>query len=315
MRVNSVSDLKEGDVFDKFISNRLFKNNENALCVTTGGTGSGKTFKDLRQTEIHYQRHFKDRFPDINKRIIQNTCFSLDKVSERLTSGDLERGEILIIEEAGVQMGNLDFQNKTAKMFNYVLQCFRSKNIGLLFNLPVYTMLNKTARQLLHFHMLMVSIDYKKKMSKCKPFYLQLNRMTGKVYPKYPRIIIGGVGTPIKRLNYRLPNQELIDMYEKMKDNFVDKQTRQLKEHLEDKAYEKRSNGRLGSGKPFTNTQKLIFKIWNEGITNQTEIAKELSKLTGNNYIQPGISREFGWMNGKNRKWREIPLENGVITL
>jgi len=80
-----------------------------------------------------------------------------------LSGGELRKGEIIIFEEAGVNMGSLDFQNKVSRMFNYVLQSFRSMNIGILFNLPYLTMLNKQARMLLHFSMESAGVDPKQK--------------------------------------------------------------------------------------------------------------------------------------------------------
>ena len=68
----------------------------------------------------------------------------MKRLSDKDPKTKLRKGELLIFEEAGANMGSLDFQNKVSKVFSYVLQSFRSLNIGILFNLPVEGSLSKS---------------------------------------------------------------------------------------------------------------------------------------------------------------------------
>lgn len=211
--------LKEGVLFNKWLKSRLINHNQNVLVACTGPTGSGKSYAQLRQLELWYKYNFNKKFPT------RNICFSVEEIMQRITDTNprtcLRKGEILVLEEAGVNMGSLDFQQKVSKMFNYVLQSFRSMNYGIFMNLPVLSMLNKSARLLLHAQTITSGIDYNKKKVKLKPMFHQVNQQTGKVYSKYMRVAINGKVRKIKKVLYSLPSQDLIDDYERRKAGFL----------------------------------------------------------------------------------------------
>lgn len=209
------NNLGEGEIFNKFLHSRMIRNNKNVILAVTGSTGSGKTYVCLRVAELWYQYHFKEKFP------VGNVCFSVDDVMRLLDKGKLKRGSLIILEEAGVNMGSLDFQSKLSKIFSYVLQSFRSMNVGLIMNLPVLSMLNKQARQLLHCNFITMGVDYETKISRIKPFFHQVNVQSGKIYPKYMRVRVGRNKTPVKRFVYSIPSKELAEVYELKKEEFI----------------------------------------------------------------------------------------------
>src|SRR4030043_2487267 len=133
--------MVEGEFFNRWAHNRILKN-KNILGAITGPTGSGKTYSLISLCENYYKNVLNKKFP------IENICFSLGAVARRLDSGELKTGEILILEEAGCNLGSLDFQNKMSKMFTYILQSFRSMNLGLIMTLPVLTMLDRKSTRL-----------------------------------------------------------------------------------------------------------------------------------------------------------------------
>ena len=137
--------VKEGFFFNKWLENR-FLNNKNVLTAITGQTGSSKSYQDLRRAELWYRKNFNEDYPE------DNICFSVAELMKRITSKNLRKGDIFVFEEAGANLGSLDFQTKISKMFNYVLQSFRSMNVGIFFNLPHLSMLNKQAIILIHVH-------------------------------------------------------------------------------------------------------------------------------------------------------------------
>lgn len=302
MGYKSLAELKEGEIFLRWTANRLFKRSQNVIAVTTGSTGSGKSMQDLRRMELHYLEYFSKKFPDINKRIMENVFFSIGSLVNRLAdkNNPLLPGEIIMLEEAGIGLSSHAWQDKSVKLFNHILQSFRCKGTMLIMNLPVFTMLNKSARQLCHWQFTMVNIDYKKKVSVSKGKYLQLSQQSGEHYPKYLRVVIDHAWTPIERYSYQLPSRELIDAYDEMKQSFVDKTIMSLKTH-EDEATEKAEIKAGGSFKPFTERQLLIQKIYHEGIKTQTAIADKIGTK------QDRISTNMISMTKKNPKWREIP--------
>lgn len=207
--------IKEGVLFNKYLYNRVFLSNKNVILTTTGPTGSGKSYVDLRVAELWYQYVFNKPFP------IEHCCFSIDELMRLISKGKLIRGDLLILEEGGVNLGSLDFQNKISKIFTYVLQSFRSLNLILIINLPYVSMLNKSARMLTHANFTTAGIDKRTNTIKVKPKFHQVNEHTGKIYQKYMRANYDGVVRTFKRFVYGLPSKELADKYEEKKLNFV----------------------------------------------------------------------------------------------
>jgi hypothetical protein len=263
MAVIKSSNLGEGELICKYFDNR-FKNNKNVLGVSLGGTGTGKSYRDLRIAELWYKYHFKKEFP------VKNICFGVLEAMKLLSGGELRKGEIIIFEEAGVNMGSLDFQNKVSRMFNYVLQSFRSMNIGILFNLPYLTMLNKQARMLLHFSMESAGVDPKQKKNYCKTKFHQVNQTTGVIYKKYLRTKVNGKIRKVKKMEYTLPSEYLWKAYERKKDFFLttltDKNVNELKKA------EKDYNEKMKI-KPLTQIQKEVYDLTWQG-KNPQQIAE-----------------------------------------
>jgi len=218
--------LKEGEVFNKWMKNRL-DHNKNILLAITGPTGSGKSYTNHRIAELWYKDYFNEDY------LVTHTCFSISELMKLLVSDEIRKGELIILEEAGTSLNSLDFQNKISKLFSFILQSFRSMNIILIFNLPVLTMLNKSARLLLHAHFITQKIDYSNKVCKIKPLFHQLNQEKGKSYWKYLRIKSFGKIRAVKRINYTIPSPEIIKVYENKKFKFVQKLSKDFSKELE----------------------------------------------------------------------------------
>jgi len=263
-KIRKLTDIDEGELFCIWLHNRLIKRNKNVLGAELGDTGSGKSYRDLRKVELWYKYYFKEKFPT------KNICFGVLAIMRRIKSGELRRGDILIFEEAGAELGSLDFQNRTSKMFSYVLQSFRSMNIGIFFNLPHLSMMNKTARTLLHYSFESAGIDYNLKLSICKPFFHQVNQGTGKIYKKYMRTKVSGKRRTIKRFYFKLPSEYLINAYEAKKIQYLTETTESYTAELE--KIEEDMRIKLGR-KELTDNQLEVFNLTCEGMT-QTEIAK-----------------------------------------
>ena len=257
--------IKEGEVFNKFLENRMIRHNQNVLTAITGPTGSGKSYQDLRRAELWYRNHFKKEFPP------RNICFSIAEVMKIVTDPKLKKGEVIIFEEVGCNLGSLDFHNKVQKVFTYVLQSFRSMNIAIFFNLPYLTMLNKSARTLIHVHFQTVGIDRTSNVSKSKGFFRQVNQSSGKIYDKYMRIRHNGKKRVIKRFNYNLPSKWLSDIYEQKKLRFI---TDFTEDFSKDVAIQQRDELVKQARVNLTNRQMDVYEMLQNGMT-MTEIAKD----------------------------------------
>jgi DNA-binding CsgD family transcriptional regulator len=271
--------LQLGGFLNSWFKNRIAKN-QNALIAITGPTGSSKTYDALTTAENWYDYNFhKEEFP------IDNVCFSLGAIAKRITSlhkeNKLRKGELFILEEAGTNFGNLDFQNKLNKMFNYILQSFRSMNLIVLITLPVLTMLNKSARLLIHANFVTVSIDMKKQIAKVKPYFHQLNQHSGKSYWKYPRVKIGSSKVlRLERILFRKPSQRLIDLYEVNKKKYVFELTESLANEAENDDREKMLKVAM-ERRGLSNQECRIIDMLTQGLTRE-EIAEKMGCGLGN---------------------------------
>jgi hypothetical protein len=179
--------------------------------VNLGATGSGKSYRDLRMIELWYLFNFNEKVP------IENICFGVPAAMQLIASGKLRKRELIVFEEAGVNLGSRDWSNKFSKMMNYTLQSFRSMNIGILFNMPYLSMLDSQARHLLHYSFESYSIDFAKGLNYCKPFFHQVNQGTGKIYKKYMRVKTATGSTRLKIMAFAKPSAYLIEAYEAKK--------------------------------------------------------------------------------------------------
>lgn len=256
---------EEGATTNQIFKNRMIEANQNMLIAITGKTGSGKSYASLRIAELWYRKQFKKELPR------ENICFSIEELMERLVNGNLKRGDVLILEEAGTSMGNLDFASQAAKAFNYVLQSFRSRNISIIMNLPFLTMLNKTSRTLLHARLETLGIDTATNKCYVKPLMLQVNQSSGKVYIHFPEFLIDGHYEKITKLSFTKPSPELIEIYEKKKLEFVNNLSKQVLNDLIKK--------RVPGAKPLTPFQDelLDYLKANPGQTYK-EISKNMNK-------------------------------------
>jgi hypothetical protein len=252
-------ELTEGSVMNGIMYRRIFKSNNSFIQVTVGQTGSGKSMKDIREVELWYKQVLKRPFP------LENICFSSEQILTRLTSNELKKGDILVLEEAGVSQGSLDFASSVAKIFNYVLQSFRSMQIILFLNLPYFSMLNKNTRMLTHMLHETVEIDKHHKQCIVKPKFLKANQQSGKVYTHFPQVLINRSWESVERLGYHLPSEDIRVPYEQKKAQFLSGLV----------------HGSLASlvnadRKRLTLFQMHILGCWNRGIFSTNKIAEEV---------------------------------------
>lgn len=291
IKINSPK-LEEGEFLNTWLRRRLLETNRNGLLGITGGTGSGKSYWALSAIQTYYRKVLKKEFP------VENIVFSPLELVKRLKYFEKENltGEIVLCDEWGCNNSSHDWQSKTQKALSYVMQSFRSMNVGLVLTLPVLTMLNKSTRLLLHGHFITAGIDYENKTCKVKPLFHQLNQLTGKSFWKYPRINHNGSWRKLKRLSVGLPSKELIEVYEAKKTRFVSKTIDDFEALLE--AEEVKGDKR--NARPLLTTKQLeVFNMRKEGMNNK-EIAEELKKS------QSSISERFKGIEKKGYSGEEI---------
>jgi len=284
--------IEEGEVFCLWLKSRLLTNNKNVLSAELGPTGSGKSYRDLRKVELWYRNYLKREFP------IKNICFGVGELMKRINSKELKRGDILIFEEAGANLGSLDFQSKVSKMFTYVLQAFRSLNIGIFFNLPYLSMLNKQARMLMHYSGESDGINFETKQNICRPKFHQVNQGNGKIYKKYLRVIINGKSRKIQRMAWNMPSKWLRDAYEQKKHKFLTDMTEDYTRELDE--LEKDKLRKLGR-KDLSEPQQEVYEDWLNDLSIKESAKKRGCSTQNVGKIRKTI-KNYGYKTPKKKK-------------
>jgi len=191
--------------FATHIRNDLTRRNKNFMGVWVGQTGSGKSFSAISLAE--------DIDPNFT---IDNVCVSTKEMIERITSGDLNKGSALVLDEAGVNYSSKNWMKKENKYLGELFQTFRYLNYALLLNLPHVKFMDITERRLVHAGFVMNGIDRKNKVAYAQPRIFKTKPFAeresyGFSYPiiRYPN----GRFYVVKTLYFKLPTKKIRDDY------------------------------------------------------------------------------------------------------
>lgn len=195
------------------VRNRMIEHNKNWLCLICGGTGTGKTYTALSLAYIISVKGFA---------VKTHLAFNPNRFMEILNSGDVGKGEIILFDEAGVGMSSREWFSLQNKLFNYVLQTFRHKNIGVIFTTPGTRLIDSNARILLHSYMETRKILKQENKCLVKVYNFQYNSILDKIYRKSPSFYNDdGEISYLESLKVPLPPKKIIRDYEKAKNKYT----------------------------------------------------------------------------------------------
>lgn len=201
------------------IYDRINKN-RNMIIIINGATGSGKTFAVIYQA-LKVSQQFGTHFT-----LKDNMDFSFPKLLEKMQLPVNDKpGTPFIFEEVGAFGGGAsssEWQSKANKYFSAFMQTSRHRNQVLFMTCPVLNFLDKKARDIVHMQQVMCGIDYTNHRSFLRPYIVQPNYKTGKVYVKYARYILNGVRYKFNQYACSLPPPEILDEYEIFKREYTD---------------------------------------------------------------------------------------------
>lgn len=195
--------FKLGDAYIGRIHNRLHKENRNWVAVICGETGSGKSYSAL--TLAH----------KIGGKVY--IVFKPVEFLSILNSNHLQKGDVLVFDEAGVGMAAREWYSLQNKLLGAVLQTFRHRNVATIFTCPNLSFIDVQARKLFHAYLETQYIDREREIAVLKPYDIQTNSMLNKDYFKFPRFVFGDRIVQMNRLCLAKPDPEIIEDYEKRK--------------------------------------------------------------------------------------------------
>jgi len=136
-------------------------------------------------------------------------------------SDDYGTGDVIVLDEAGVGLGNRSWYDKEQILLNQTLQTVRDDNMGVLFTLPRLEELDSQTIGRLHAFIEMMDVfpDEGWAISKWKNINLTRDGR-GQEYKKYPRLRVNGVKKRITRFGIAAPPADLVEGYEERKEAF-----------------------------------------------------------------------------------------------
>lgn len=222
-----------GDSYLNRIRRRLLYQNKNWIGILCGETGSGKSYSALALADAISPRGIT---------VKRNVVFNPKQFLERINSGWLKKGDVLVFDEAGVGMSSREWYSVQNKLLGTVLQTFRNMNVGLLFTTPNLSFMDVQGRKLLHSYYETMWIDYERERAIIKVYDIQHNSRLDKTYFKHPRFINEhGCKVRVSRLAIPKPRDDLIKEYEAVKQSYTEELNRSALEGLDGKKKQSRT--------------------------------------------------------------------------
>lgn len=257
------------------IYDRLNEKNEHFVAAIVGPEGSGKSYSSIKLGEL-IDPNFS----------VENVIFRLEDLFRMLRDETYTAGDMYVLDEAGVALGNRTWQERAQVLANQGLQLIRSHNIGLVFTLPALGELDSQAkgRLQMYYEVIEKQDTLDEQYVTLKPKILQKDRsdQTNKVYEKYPRRrqSAGMLSMPrrVERIQLTPPSDELVSEYEPRKQQFQAEQYDTILDELTEEADKE-------GGKSSSDIAEELVEdgyddyVSEHGVTGQPYIDKDLLRI------------------------------------
>lgn len=188
---------------------RMNVQNEHFMGVIVGREGWGKSHSALSMARAVDPSFSAD-----------DVFFDPQELLEAFDSDDYGSGDMIVMDEAGVGLGNRSWYEKEQVLLNQTLQTVRDDNMGVLFTLPRLSELDSQTRGRLHAFLEIVDIrrgEYAlAKWKRVKP----LRGESGDILYPYPEVQDQGKMRRVERVRIDPPGAELEENYERRKEAF-----------------------------------------------------------------------------------------------
>lgn len=193
--------------------NRRIEQNRSVLALFVGPTGSGKSYSAI-STAVAASKRFT----------VNNIVFDVHDFVKLIRHGNLQHGDIVIFDDAGLNINSRTWQSMQNNIFSMVTQSFRYQQIITLITTPDWSYIDWQVRNL--FDLFFEATEVQGVM---KPFIHFPSPLMGDRRPwrKYPKVQVNGKVRKLTLIKFGLAPQSVLDEYEARK-----------KKHLED-YYEK----------------------------------------------------------------------------
>jgi hypothetical protein len=204
--------LEHQPLIRRFVYDPCHRRDQHAMLAIVGQEGSGKSSVAVRIGELVD--------PDFS---VDNVFWHPAGLLERLDEG-VNRGECLVFDEAGVELGNRSWYESDQIDFNKVLQTVRNQNAAIIFTLPVFQQLDIQAQTRVKG---LINLDDRpdeaRGLASGRYYRIDVDRTDmgrDDIYRKKPEIRINGHRKTITKVSFRKPSAGLWQRYEAGKSAF-----------------------------------------------------------------------------------------------
>lgn len=241
---------------------RIVHRNMNYILVIIGPTGIGKSWAALRIAE-YLDPNFKD---NIGERV----CFDILKMIKLINQKRVGKGDVLILDEAGIAFGTRASMTIVNKQISYLLQAWRYLNCGLIMTLPDLTFLDVHGRKLCHAVFHVMALHEKKGYCRMKVYDNVNSPWKGLTMREFPCTKDGGQIIRHKWMTIGKPSNKVREEYENMKKGFNDELNRRIEETIHSL-----ENERLMDMTKKIDNKRQARKMFRQGMATK-DIAKRL---------------------------------------
>lgn len=238
-------DSVEAKLIKEEVWDRMWVNNEHFMGVIVGREGSGKSHTGIKVAESVDPTFDADR--------VMFDPVSFLKKLQRWKEQNETQGKVVVIDESGVGVGVRSWYNKDQIRLNQVLQIIRSENMGVIFTLPRLEELDSQTEGRFHAF---VEMTEKKDGDWVKMKWLDWDPTRdgrNKIYREYPEHQVNGFSQKIRRLCVSPPSEDVVEAYERRKDEFqaeqYDEAIDEMEEDVEDEKSVKEVSMEIADGR------------------------------------------------------------------
>jgi len=208
--------LDDEEISARIVRQKIWKptnlQNQHFMGAVVGREGTGKSYSALTIASAVDPEFTAD-----------DVFFKPEKLLEALRSEEYGAGNAVVIDEAGVGLGNRSWYEKEQILLNQALQTARDDNAVVLFTLPRLEELDSQTIGRLHAFVEMLETHPAEGYAVAKWKNISMTRDgAGKTYKKYPRLGVNGVNKRISRFGITAPDDDLAAAYEERKEAFKD---------------------------------------------------------------------------------------------
>lgn len=241
---------------------RIIHRNMNYILIIIGPTGIGKSWAGLRIAQ------YLD--PNFKNNIKERVCFDILKMIKLINQKKIGRGDVLILDEAGIAFGTRAAMTIVNKQISYLLQAWRYLNCGLIMTLPDLTFLDVHGRKLCHAVFHVMSLHERKGYCSGKIYDNVNSPWKGVTLREFPCTKEGGQIIRHKWMTIGKPSKRVRKEYEEMKAEFNE----ELNKRIEDTIHSLEVERVMDMTKKIDN-KRQARKMFRKGATTG-EIAKDL---------------------------------------